>query len=874
MRKDTRIRWVGFLIAVGIAWAVGTPAIAAEEPLVSVVVEKTPGPAASHGLEKLIAALKVKGASCERCPSPADARGKFLIAGGLAGSDGLASRLLKEGNHPAAQGPEALVIRRTEWQGKPVWVIVGSDDRGLMYAALDVADRVGWSADPGTPFSEVRDTAERPAVSERALSLYTMNRAYWESRFYDQDYWARYLDLLAENRFNSVVVIFGYENGGFLAPCYPYFFDVEQFPDVRMVGITREQQQRNLDALNRLIEMAHARGLNATVGIWDHIYRGGVQGGGIPGAEKIPSGPTQGLVWGVTEKNLTAYTLAALTQFLHKVPKVDAIQFRMHDESGLTRAEQEAFWREVFRVLKQEAPRVRFDARAKGLPDKVIEAGLETGVNLRITTKYWMEQMGLPFHPTHINRQNQFDRRHSYADLLRYPQRYKMHWRLWNGGTARVLLWGDPEYTRRFALSTHLYDGDGFEVNEPLCTKMEAQPHDRKPFDVLNPAYRYYDYEFERYWHFFQVFGRVGYDPNVPAEVWQREFEKRFCKDAAAYLEKGLHRASRVLPRIVAACYPYSYFPMTRGWPEKQRLGDLPTYAKAEGSDTQQFASFDEEAKNLLEEGETARTRPHETSRWFAETGTEILAQVAEAEKRVGSHRNKEFDSTITDLKVLANLALYHSRRIPAAVNYCLFERTGDPKALDEAIAYERTAIEAWRQLVAAAGDVYSGDLMMGVRGAGLCGHWRDELTALEKGLLALERQRRDLRPVGATKPAPRYAIPPEDAGRDAPVVSHQAITGAPASKPLAITAQVRAPSGIKWVRLRYRSVNQHEDYRTLPMLPTGDQDVYRAVIPPEQVVPTWDLMYLIEVMDNRGHGRIYPDLNTETPYIVVRLVR
>src|SRR5262249_48999006 len=112
-----------------------------------------------------------------------------------------------------------------------------------------------------------------------------------------------------------------------------------------------------------------------------------------------------------------------------------------------------------------QAPKVRFDARAKGLPDSVIKDGLDMGLNLRITTKYWMEQMGMPFHPTHINRQNQFDRRHSYADLLRYPQRYKVHWRLWNGGTARVLLWGDPEYTRRFAESTHLYDGDGFEVN-------------------------------------------------------------------------------------------------------------------------------------------------------------------------------------------------------------------------------------------------------------------------------------------------------------------------------------------------------------------------------------------------------------------------
>jgi hypothetical protein len=485
-----------------------------------------------------------------------------------------------------------------------------------------------------------------------------------------------------------------------------------------------------------------------------------------------------------------------------------------------------------------------------------------------------MEQMGLPFHPTHVNRQNQFDRRHSYADLLRYPQRYKVHWRLWNGGTARVLLWGDPEYARRFAGSTHLYDGDGFEVNEPLCTKMEAQPHDRKPFDLLNAKYRHYDYEFERYWHFFQAFGRMGYNPSTPAEVWRREFEKRFGQEAAPHVERGLHRASWVLPRVVAACYPYGYFPMTRGWAEKQRLGDLPFYARAEGSDTQQFASFDEEARELLEGGETARTRPPETSRWLAEAAADILAQVAQAEKRIGPRRGKELVATTTDLKILANLALYHSRRIPAAVCYRLFERTGDVKALDEAIAHEREALEAWRRLVEAAADVYTDDLMMGVRGAGLCGHWRDELVALEKGLAALQRRRQDFRPAAAVKPAPRYRPVSGDGDHEPPCVVHRPVVAAPAGKPLVITAEVRDPSGVKWVRLRYRSVNQHQDYRTLPMLPTGQKDQYRAVIPAEDVVPTWELMYLIEAMDNRGNGGIHPDLNRETPYIVVRLAR
>ena len=139
-----------------------------------------------------------------------------------------------------------------------------------------------------------------------------------------------------------------------------------------------------------------------------------------------------------------------------------------------------------------------------------------------------MEQMGLPFHPTHVNPQDQHNRRHGYADLLRYPQRYQMNWRLWNGGTARVLLWGDPEYVRRYRRSTALYDSPNWDVQEPLATKMEAQRPDLPPFDLMPAQYRYYDYEFERYWHFFQVWGRLGYNPDTPAEVWQHEFRRRF----------------------------------------------------------------------------------------------------------------------------------------------------------------------------------------------------------------------------------------------------------------------------------------------------------------------------------------------------------
>ncbi len=942
----------GVILAMAFLLSLDAAAPGASRLGVSIVTDRKPGLGATHGLRKLEAALAARKVACRRVGAVADALGQTVVVAGLAQGRGPAAEALRAQGVPRPTGPEALVVRRAAINGRKGLLAAGSDDRGLMYALLDVADRVGWAADPADPFSEVRDVAERPCVVERALSVYTMHRGHFESFFYDEAYWARYLDLLARSRFNSFVLIFGYENGGYFAPPYPYFFDLDEFPGIRVQGITAEKQRRNLDALNHLIRMTHERGLSFTVGIWDHIYRGGVQG-----RTDHARRPTPGLVWGLTADKLVPYTRVALARFLKLVPGIDAIQFRMHGESGLKRGEMPPFWEAVYGVVKAARPGLRFDARAKNFPDALIDKALGMGIPIRITTKYWAEQMGLPFHPTHVNRQNQRDRRHGYADLLRYPKRYDVHWRLWNGGTTRILLWGDPDYARRFAASTHLYDGQGFEVNEMLATKMQDQPHDMEPFPLLGAEHRYTDYEFERYWHFYQVFGRLGYNPETPPEVWQREFTRRFG-EAAHAIERGLHRASQVLPRIVATCFPYKRFPTTRGWVEKQRREDLPEYARAEGSDTQQFLSIDEAARLHLAGEESAKLHPLRNSEWYATVAAEVLEAVAEAEKRIGDRRSKEFASTMVDLRILANLALYHSRRIHAGLAWSFYRHSRDLSALDDAIRDEAHAIEAWQRIVEAAGDVYHHDLMFGRRSAGLSGHWRNELEALKRGLAKLREHRKKARPTGldagpriAHVPVRRSApgkailiratvggrnglrdarvrvagkggetsIPMEKAaeflycveipaaavaeglsyfieatdgaGRrarwpaepvavtvttdaDPPALTHTPIASAPAERPLTVAATVRDPAGVKWVRLRYRSVTQFDDYRTLEMEPTGNGGGYRAVVPAEHIPARWDFMYFFEVMDRVGNGRIYPDFERETPYIVVKLQR
>ncbi|MEK7755116.1 MAG: hypothetical protein AAB654_24530, partial [Acidobacteriota bacterium] len=140
---------------------------------------------AEYGREKLRESLAAKGIPVERATNLSSSGADFVVLAGQSSSARVAGAL-KAAKASLPQGAQALAIRRGTFQGKPALILCGSDARGLMYAALDTADRVSWSNSPRDPFSEVRDISETPYLLERGISIYTMQRAYFESRLYDE----------------------------------------------------------------------------------------------------------------------------------------------------------------------------------------------------------------------------------------------------------------------------------------------------------------------------------------------------------------------------------------------------------------------------------------------------------------------------------------------------------------------------------------------------------------------------------------------------------------------------------------------------------------------------------------------------------------
>ena len=88
----------------------------------------------------------------------------------------------------------------------------------------------------------------------------------------------------------------------------------------------------------------------------------------------------------------------------------------------------------------------------------------------------------------------------------------------------------------------------------------------------------------------------------------------------------------------------------------------------------------------------------------------------------------------------------------------------------------------------------------------------------------------------------------------------------------LTVTARVDSNEDLHSVTLYYRDLNQRELFTPVPMRQANG--VWSATIPGMDIVPDWDLMYYVEAIDRLGNAAIGPDLDVETPYVVVSVQR
>lgn len=180
--------------------------------------------------------------------------------------------------------------------------------------------------------------------------------------FHDREGWRRYLDMLAENRFNRLSLTFGmpynypYQNG-YLSDVYLHFaYPFLVAPpghDVRVRELSDTERQDNLEMLKFIGQETARRGLEFQLGLWTHGY----DFDDVPDANYT--------VEGITPENHAPYCRDALHLLLQEVPQVRGVTLRVHIEGGIPEASYD-FWSVVLQGIAATGRPIEVDLHAKG----------------------------------------------------------------------------------------------------------------------------------------------------------------------------------------------------------------------------------------------------------------------------------------------------------------------------------------------------------------------------------------------------------------------------------------------------------------------------------------------------------------------------
>ncbi len=878
----------------------------------ALVVVRDPGdavagrPAVGWAIGQLRAALESRGTGVDvlEAGSLGDLVGNVLLVAGT--GSGPARTILDDAGVSIPAVPEALGLVPGGSDGRPVLLACGSDERGLVYAVLELADRVEHAPDHLEALRIDTPIVERPANAVRSVARLFTSEKDDKPWFQDEGFWRRYLSMLASNRFNRVnfMVGLGYNFpwhvvDGYLYFAYPFLVDVPG-SGVRVPQLPDEERERNLHMLRFASEEAVARGLDFHIGLWTHAY------------EWFDSPDARYRVEGLTPERHAGYCRDALQAVLEACPSIGGLTIRTHGESGVPEGSWD-FWRTVLDGIVRSGRRVNIDLHSKGLDAPTLEMALATGLPVSLSPKFAAEHMGLPHHQAAIR---EWDRppveddgrfasqkgrfmtvcegsrpftRYSYGDFLQEDRPYDVVFRIWPG-TQRLLLWGDPAFAAGFGRHASIAGTQGLEWAEPLGLKGRegsAVPGSR---DGYADASLSGADDWEKYAYTFRLFGRLTYDPDSDPETWRRALRPTFGP-ATVSAEAALASASRILPLVTSAHHPSAsnnYY-----WPEiytdigivggqdgsvETDYYDTPSpkrFGTVVALDPEIFCGAAELVREVVAGRRSGRYSPLDVAAWLERLSADAAEHLARVREQAPDPAAPEVRRLLVDVAIQEALGRFFAGKMRAAVHYEVALALGGPAPLEDALTAYRAARAAWVDAADRAAGVYVDDLTFGPQ-AFLRGTWSDRLPAIDRDLDAMVALGHALPRTEVSDAEARRIIAEIAAETPAVSLSHTPPSSFRKGEALTVDLTVaEAGRSVTEVRLRYRHLDQAERWEEADMAREADRFV--ASIPGAYSDSPYALQYHFVLADGEGRAWLHPGLGAELsdrPYHVVRQER
>ncbi len=583
------------------------------------------------------------------------------------------------------QAEEAFLVKQI---GK-TWIVTGSDPSGVLYGELELADRV--RAAKALP--EGIDDMEHPALKLRGTCIgmqkqeITYEGAEYDYPytpqnfpfFYDKAEWTKYLDMLAEERYNTLYLWNGHPFTSLLKlPKYP---EAQELPTAQL--------DQNIAMFKWLTTEADRRGIWVLQGFYNiHLSHAFARAHHLPYHLSAPNAEA------------SAYTRYAISEFVREYP-----------HAGLMMTLGEAL-----------APRYGAEWLAQtiipGVKDGLKEAGITTEPPIVVRDHATdIDAVMKEAPPLYVN----IDTLSKWnGESLTWTNvrglvldRFKMLAESSNVAIANIHLlsnlepfrWGDPDFIRQTEMNFQRIGIEGLHLYPLRYWDWPYAGDDTQP-PLLQT---------DRDWIWFAAWGRYAWNPNRDAEkehaYWAARFAERY--GAAEAGEKLLEAYSlagpcqpRLLPRIGITegnrqaltlgmtmpqlIDPDRFNPAVTLW-----TGDAPPGERLD-------EDVAEEVKHVPHHGET----PIAVSDEMVDASGKAL-ETAEAAAPLITKNKDEYERVVNDMHAIALLMQYYNAKTKAAEQVLLYGYDRDAAHLQRAETLLAESVEKFKELTEIAGPAY-----------------------------------------------------------------------------------------------------------------------------------------------------------------------
>ncbi len=673
MKKCTqwRSRGLAGLAVLGLVFLAAAPGAAAS-PQVKVITAKGATPRELWGVQQLRDAL----AGLKNAPEGARVVSAVRTAPEVA-------RFHLPEFWPQAQ--EAFLIK----QVGETWVVAGSDPSGVLYGELELADRVRAA---GALPAGIDDT-EHPTLKLRGASIgmqkqeITYDGAEYDYPytpqnfpfFYDKAQWIKYLDMLAEERYNTLYLWNGHPFTSLLKlPRYP---EAQELPTAQL--------DQNIAMFKWLTAEADKRGIWVLQGFYNiHLSHTFARAHHLPYHLSAPN-PVA-----------TAYTRYVISEFVREYP-----------HAGLMMTLGEAL-----------APRYGAEwltqAIIPGVKDGLKELGQTTEppivVRAHATQIEAVMKAALPLY-SNIDTMFKWNGESLTWTNVRGPvrQRFQTLAAESHVTIANVHLlsdlepfrWGDPDFIRETLMNFPRIGIGGLHLYPLRYWDWPWSGDNTSP--RLPQTYRD--------WIWFQAWGRYAWnpfrDPAKEHQYWVAQFAERYGSSQAgeklldAYTLAGPCQPS-LLPRIGITEGNRQAFALGMTMPQlidPDRFNPAVTLWTGDGPPGERLQQYvAEEVKHEPHHGQT----PIGVSDQTVTASREALAD-AEAAAPYVTENKAEYQRVVNDMRAISLLMQFYNAEVKAAQQVLLYGYDRDAAHLNQAESLLAESVDDFKKLTAVAGPAY-----------------------------------------------------------------------------------------------------------------------------------------------------------------------